>query len=204
MTGKKLKRRLEDLERRAASSSASPSPEQKYAQLDKTALARSKTSNANDSPRSSLDESYLPPQGFEYLLPLQNSQPDDKGMFSYQHTRQLSTSPPPLISYQSYPSPDSTFSGPDVGKSSYFSLPITSTDASYLLPPNRGFGNCLPGASSSGIKQEFYEEDDINPFSLSYASMAGVDIPVTYSYPTPMTLVGCPSFITNQSVSLTL
>lgn len=187
--GKKLKRRLEDLERRAASSSASASPEQKYAQLDKAALARNKASNTTTSSRRSLDESFLANQGFEYMIPPHNAQPDDKSMFSYQHTRQLSTSPPPLISYSSYSSTASNQSVPDTRKSNCFSIPITSSDASYLLGPTHGFANYLPNVSSSNIKQEYYEEDDINPFSLSYASMGGVDLPATYSYQTPMTLV---------------
>lgn len=184
---------MEDLERRAASSSASPSPEQKYAQLDKAALARSKASNINGSSRHSLDESYLPNQGFEYMLSSQNTHPDDKGMFSYQHTRQLSTSPPPLISYQSYSPPEVGSCAPDPRKSNYLSIPVTSSDTSYFLGSSQGFTNCLPNVSTSGIKQEYYEEDDINPFSLSYASMAGVDIPNNYTYQTPMTLVRSPS-----------
>lgn len=152
-------------------------------------MARSKAADTTTSPRRSLDEAYLNKQPFEYMLPPQNSQNEDKGMFSYQHTRQLSTSPPPVISYQPYSPADSAICGPDMGRNGYFSLPITSSDSNYLLPTSHGFAGCLSNVPAAQMKQEYYEEDDINPFSLSYASMAGVDIPATYSYQTPMTLV---------------
>ena len=41
------------------------------------------------------------------------------------------------------------------------------------------------GASSLAtppIKQEFYADDDMSPFSMSYASMAGVDVTAAQSY----------------------
>lgn len=187
--GKKLKRRLEDLERRAASSSASPSPEQTHVQIDITANHRDKAPHVAGSSTHVVDRSYMVDQDLEYIIPHKKAQANDKGMFSYQHTRQLSTSPPPLISYQSYSSTESTPYGVESHKTNYFSLPITSSDATYLMPPGHGIGSCVTSLSPGPVKQEYYE-DDINPFSLSYASMAGVDIPSTYSYHTPMTLVG--------------
>ena len=145
------------------------------------------------SSRHSRDDSCVADESLQYFLPSQKSQFDDKGMFSYQHTRQLSTSPPPLISYQSYPPTTGSLCGPDVHKRNYFSLPITSSEPSYMLPQPHGFTNCLPMAPPTHVKQEYYEEDDVNPFSLSYASMGGVDIPTPYnSYQTPLTLVRNP------------
>jgi hypothetical protein len=35
------------------------------------------------------------------------------------------------------------------------------------------------GIATPPIKQEFYAEDEINPFSMSYASIAGVDVSTT-------------------------
>ncbi|KAL1306940.1 hypothetical protein AAFC00_005580 [Neodothiora populina] len=187
---KKLKRRLEDLERRAASSSTSPSPEQKYTQLDRSALDRSETPSRADTSRNSIEQPYSNPQRPEYLLPLQQGPVDDKGMFSYQHTRQLSTSPPPLISYQPLSSSvDRTGSYfPDSRKQNYFTIPISTSDTSYLAGSGHAYANHPSSQPPSTVKQEYYEEDDVNPFSLSYASMAGVDVPNTYSYHTPMAL----------------
>jgi len=42
------------------------------------------------------------------------------------------------------------------------------------------------------IKPEVYEEDDMNPFSLSYASMAGVDVASQFAYQTPAVHVSIP------------
>lgn len=32
------------------------------------------------------------------------------------------------------------------------------------------------------VKQEFYGDDEINPFSMSYASISGVDVSTSQSY----------------------
>lgn len=187
---------MEDLERRAASSSGSPSPETSHAELD----PRHRASRLGGFPPQALGESYAPTQGYEYMLSSHQSHPDDKGMFSYQHTRQLSTSPPPLISYQSQSS-TMTMRSSETPDGGYFSLPPSTSDSSYHLAPNSGYTTGLPSASPSWIKQEYpnikqevyEEEDDMNPFSLSYASMAGVD-PQSYNnyQSTPLTLVSRP------------
>jgi len=62
-----------------------------------------------------------------------------------------------------------------------------------MLPQPHGFTSCLPMVPQTHVKQEYYEEDDVNPFGLSYASMGGVDIPTPYnSYQTPMNIVRNP------------
>lgn len=33
-----------------------------------------------------------------------------------------------------------------------------------------------------GMKQELFGDDDLNPFSMSYASMAGIDVSLAQSY----------------------
>jgi hypothetical protein len=103
-------------------------------------------------------------------------------MFSYQSTRQLSTSPPPILSYPSYSALDA------YGQSSYAHPPqyhsisgayndLSSYHSEYsshmppLLPVSmHGAGPAMKKYSSYG------DEDIISPFNMSYASMAGIDL----------------------------
>ena len=61
----------------------------------------------------------------------------------------------------------------------YDSPPYVSSDLQsytpYLPPFSQGFPGFLH-TKSVPVKQEYYGSDDINPFSMSYASMAGVDM----------------------------
>lgn len=110
-------------------------------------------------------------------------------MFAHQSTRQLSTSPPPPLFYssyypyhdsydhQAYPSP------PPLPQQlpSYHSLPSAqygdlSVPTQYLetLPsPLHPLPSSAPAAKR---RNAFGEEDMLNPFSMSYASMAGIDL----------------------------
>lgn len=115
--------------------------------------------------------------GYDYPY---SQAPDDKRMFSYQHTRQLSTSPPPLFSYQAYPSIEQGQFAPPMSNYMSYSLPVSSA---CLVPAQStmAYQTSMPAV----VKPELYEEDDMNPFSLSYASMAGVDVTTQFSYQTP-------------------
>ncbi|KAH6614962.1 hypothetical protein C7974DRAFT_402988 [Boeremia exigua] len=167
---KKLKKRLEDLERRAASSSASP--EQKPAELQPP-----QTSPRQEFPSpSSSDSSYTTP-------------PEDR-MFSHQYTRQLSTSPPPfsVASYSSaYPAPDAVaYSVPYTTHSPYHTIPATLTPEmpsyAYLPPPlSSAYPTTLPSLVPS-MKSEYYSEDDLSPFNVGYAAIGGIEIPPPHAY----------------------
>lgn len=179
LLGKKLKKRLEDLERRAGSSSASP--ELKHEELPQQPELISQHSNSQRQ-RSSSNEiargdtpDVLAQQ---YVLPS-----DDRGMFSQQFTRQLSTSPPPFsyasisgsdaLSYATYP-PAATFclqSGGGVDMPMY---------PQYLPVMPQQYQS--QGMISPPIKQEIFGDDEMSPFSMSYASMAGVDVSSGQSY----------------------
>ncbi|KAI5205384.1 hypothetical protein E4T39_03090 [Aureobasidium subglaciale] len=175
---KKLKKRLEDLERRAASSSASPSPEVKFVDLDLTNMSGFKGSShiSHIQESNNLDGRGYTSNGYDYPY---SQAPDDKRMFSYQHTRQLSTSPPPLFSYQAYPSIEQGQFAASM--SHYMSYPLAATSSCMVPSSTMAYQTSMPAT----IKPEVYEEDDMNPFSLSYASMAGVDVTSQFSYQTP-------------------
>jgi hypothetical protein len=176
---KKLKKRLEDLERRAASSSASP--EQKPAELQRP--TRSPRQNF-PSPASSESEygRRTPELQNHYVTP-----PEERGMFSHQYTRQLSTSPPPF-SYSTYPAPDTAaYSAPYAASHGpYHSIPTTTTPempvyAPYLPPLSSAYPTTLPSLVHP-MKSEYYDDNEISPFGVGYATMAGQEISPPHYY----------------------
>ncbi|CAG5157010.1 uncharacterized protein ALTATR162_LOCUS4803 [Alternaria atra] len=167
---KKLKKRLEDLERRAASSSASP--EQKPAELQPP-----QRSPRQEFPSPSSSES-------SYTTP-----PAEDRMFSHQYTRQLSTTPPPfsVASYSSaYPAPDAVAYSMPYSTSPYHTIPTTLTPEmpsyTYLPPPHSSsYSIGLPSLVPS-MKNEYYADEDTSPFGVGYAAICGNDILPSHSY----------------------
>jgi hypothetical protein len=178
---KKLKKRLEDLERRAASSSASPEP--KPAQL--AASQRSPRQAYPPSPASSESDFRRTPEAPSHYVH------EESGMFARQYTdRQLSTSPPPF-SYSNYPAPESAS----------YPVPYTTTApyhhtvATTISPEMTSYAAYLPPISAAAypitlpslaqpVKSEYYPEDDIaaNPFASGYQLMGGMEIPPPHHY----------------------
>jgi hypothetical protein len=104
-------------------------------------------------------------------------------MFAQQCTRQLSASPPPVFSY-----PSSSYSYTESYNQTSRPQPVYPTisqaynDLSFpnqylhALPANYP---TLPPATSSMKRESVYADEDImNPFTVNYATMAGIDIPV--------------------------
>ncbi|OKP09807.1 hypothetical protein PENSUB_4803 [Penicillium subrubescens] len=157
---KKLKRRLEDLERGAASSA---SPEASHAEpvaRPKAApnKARSKQQRANKANKATENKAHSVhastsegPASYEYY---NNTTQDERGMFGQQCTRQLSASPPPVFSYLPLPSYDGHISFTEYGE------PVASVG---------------PMVSAQGMYRKPYDED-MSPFGRSYATMAGIDL----------------------------
>lgn len=175
-TGKKLKRRLEDLERRAASSA---SPEATHAEPVAPAKAapnkpRSKQPRASKvtdhKAHSAHGSAPERPASYDYYTTTQ----DERGMFGQQCTRQLSASPPPVFSYPPMPNYDNF--RPGYGQLPvYHSVPSSYSDISFA---NYGdpVPSILPMVSGPAIGRKPYDEDMMSPFSMSYASMAGIDL----------------------------
>ena len=179
MLGKKLKKRLEDLERRAASSSASP--EQKPAELQPPTRSPRQEFPSPASSESEYGRRTPEIQG-HYIPP-----PEERGMFSHQYTRQLSTSPPPF-SYSTYPAPDTAgYSGPyATTHAPYHSIPVTTTPempvyGTYLPPLSSAYPTTLPSLVHP-MKSDYYAEEEISPFGVGYATMAGIEIPPPHPY----------------------
>lgn len=175
---KKLKKRLEDLERRAGSSSASPEQQPvELARSDSAMSTRVGSSNASRprSTSSQLRRDQTPEVlAQQYVLPSS----EDRGMFSQQYTRQLSTSPPPF-SYHSLATSEGANYTAYPQSNAYCNMPHTMDIPlyhSYVQPMHHAYPN---GMATPPIKQEFYPDEEINPFSMSYASIAGVDVSTT-------------------------
>ena len=180
--GKKLKKRLEDLEARARSSSGSP--EQSHEELAQPEVVSERaTPIGNQRQRSSSNHirGDRTPETVhqQYVLPS-----DDRGMFSQQFTRQMSTSPPPF-SYGSLPSTEAAGYSTYPGTASYCTIP-SGMDMQfypqYLPPIQHSYQHTVPSMTTPPIKQEYYHDDEMSPFSMSYATMAGVDVSAAQSY----------------------
>lgn len=169
-TGKKLKRRLEDLERRAATSA---SPEQSHAEpvspkpTPKTRTKQRSAKSKDIKPHSQSDRA----GSYDYYSP-----EDRQTMFAQQCTRQLSASPPPVFSYPSMSSYDayrqSTYSQSPV----YHAAPSTYNDIAYQTEYGEHMPSLVPVLPSMQARKLAYDEDLISPFSMSYATMAGIDL----------------------------
>lgn len=181
-SGKKLKKRLEDLEARARSSSGSP--EQSHEELAEPESApehAASISNQQQRSGSNHSRSDRTPETVhqQYVLPS-----EDRGMFSQQYTRQMSTSPPPfsyggfhsaeLASYSTYPPAQSFCTMPGTSDMQYY--------PPYVPPTQQSYQHIIPSMTTPPIKQEYYQDDEMSPFSMSYATMAGVDVSAAQSY----------------------
>ncbi|KAL4929594.1 bZIP transcription factor [Aspergillus undulatus] len=193
---KKLKRRLEDLEKRAAS--ASESPERSLEQPEPVKLpVKSRAKHTRTSRTSSDNHSRSPASTSTDRASYDSYSTDERGsasssMFSYQSTRQLSTSPPPILSYPSYSSLDPyshssyahnppqyhsiSVSGPysDVSYHSHNSHSASTSEYPSPVP------SLLPVMHQHTAKKYpsygASDDDIISPFNMSYASMAGIDL----------------------------
>lgn len=183
-SGKKLKKRLEDLERRAGSSSASP--EQKHQELAETESVSSAQPSIHDAQWQDPDVNHVSRERTPDVLPQQYILPsNDPGMFSQQSTRQLSTSPPPF-SYGPFSSLDVPSYTTASSTVAYCSVDGSGMDMplypQYITGMSQSYQPIVPSMASPPIKEEYYNDDEMNPFSLSYASIAGVDVVTTQSY----------------------
>jgi len=190
--GKKLKRRLEDLERRAGSSSASPP--QMHVELEQP----ERSDNSRRYMRSPEQESASdlesttrhnsPDLHYQYTPPLQS---EEDPLFSHQrYGRELSRSPP-QFTYHNYPAPDDILYPPFSQSQPYRTT--TSRVEPYKTEPYSEYLAPIPTTLPSlmlynhPVKQEGTPDDDtMSPFNMSYAVMAGgIDIHNSYRHDSP-------------------
>jgi hypothetical protein len=183
--GKKLKRRLEDLERRAGSSA---SPPEVHAQLKHTSKKQQTnnykapaTQNNTNVPRAKLSPRVLSQN--QYTPPMHN---DDDSLFANAFDRDGSHTPPLFAYHHSYPPPEENiypaYPSTQPYRPTNSAIPTTQGYPEYLaptpmtLPSMMHFNEALKRDSFTG------NDDSLNPFSMSYAAMAGIDIQSSHTY----------------------
>jgi hypothetical protein len=173
--GKKLKKRLEDLEKKANSNSASP--EQRPNSLAKPKAPKKKDSTASKSSACSEASS-------SYSQPIRTPGPQQIGFFSMPEdrlfpeplSRQLSHSPPPPAPYSivstdlfTYPTFSSQSSYPGVSASCPDPA-IYSYQTSFASPYPTPMSGDFP------VKPEIFSEVDPMPFNLAFAPLSSTDL----------------------------
>ncbi|KAI1325041.1 hypothetical protein F5Y16DRAFT_379117 [Xylariaceae sp. FL0255] len=172
---KKLKRRLEDLERRAGSSDEGSSPThvaEKPSQSNNR--GSKKTSKGSKSNAATAQKQVVPPQ---YTPPMTH---DDEIMFASQYDERERTHSPPFV-YSSYPPPDEMMVAPySAAQPSYHAMTTAEGYPSYMassavpctLPPMTHF--------SEAIKREAYHPEEMSPYY--YMNNMEVNAPGTYDH----------------------
>ena len=96
-------------------------------------------------------------------------------MFAQQCTRQLSASPPPVFSYPSMSPYDAYRQSTYAQSPIYHAAPNTYNEIAYQTEYGSAVPSLVPVLPSMQRKLA-YDEDLISPFSMSYATMAGIDL----------------------------
>lgn len=168
-----MKRRLEDLERRAGSSSASPP--QMHAEIQQSSRQEVQQ-HYKRSPeiRQQISPRLLPSQ---YTPPMQS---DDDMMFSHGFERDGSRTPP-LFAYHTYPAPEDIVYPPYPHSQQY--RPVSSSGdwsraEDYLAPVPVTLPSMMQFHDS--IKRE--HEDTMSPFNMSYQGLPAIDIHGQHGY----------------------
>ena len=158
--GKKLKRRLEDLERRAGSSSASPPSthaELQNHQTNNQQFKRSSNQQRPTSPRILPSQQYTPPMEDNELIFAQN--------FNREGSRT-----PPLFAYSAYPAPEDIIY-PPYSQQQYQPL-VTSSEYTDFLQP---VPVTLPSMMHfhEAIKRE--DESTMSPYNIYGQGLPSID-----------------------------
>lgn len=183
------------MEKRAASTSASP--EQSHAEpalpkpSGRSRVARNRSKSSINSVNNSIDnDSYHISRNGNNRAnsPLissvtrtlyDSSYPDEQrggSMFSLQCTRQLSASPPPVFSYTSY-SHLNPYGSPVYGQSPplYHSPSFQSANIPSFHDLS-SFAGDYDHPATGQTKRSYADEEILSPFSMSYATMAGINL----------------------------
>lgn len=185
--GKKLKRRLEDLERRAGSTSASPEPQPRPSPpepLRSSARSEGRQSSAQRSSTGSSTRLALPPSPDPFNLSHPPAQDDRHSSYpreDFFHSAAPSPSPE-LASYASFSAAEHTRYSPSFQSGSYYPEPASSYHG-YLTPRS----SATPQRSPPQIKQELYG-DALGVWSYppsSAASVGSIEMPQPQHYHQP-------------------
>jgi hypothetical protein len=202
--GKKLKRRLEDLERRAASTSASP--EQSYQELAQPE-ERAGSEKHRQSPRGASTTTTAQrrlQQSPESVSREFRRSREERTTAVGQRQREASASPPPLFSFSTYPPSEPLYSH-GFAQASVQPVLAPYCDHSYHHPYNASLHSTLPTmpTSADGIKTEnlFPDDDLLSPFNMNYASISGLGVNPSRAYSDASAHVNYPNFFASTHFS---
>jgi hypothetical protein len=205
-SGKKLKRRLEDLERRAASTSASPEQSyQELAQPDERAGSE-KHRQSSRGPSTTTAQRRLQrspePVSREFRRPREER---TAAVGQRQRVpREASASPPPLFSFPTYPPSEPSYSH-GFAQASLQPVLAPYYDHPYHHPYNASLHSTLPTmpTSADGIKTEnlFPDDDLLSPFNMNYASISGLGVNPSRAYSDASAHVNYPNFFASTHFS---
>jgi hypothetical protein len=172
--GKKLKARLEDLERKAGSGSVSPQPESRRSSSEASHEERSREMvlTVDSVGRARYGRQISP----DMMAPLDcsGSSGDERfDMYDRQYNK-----PPQLFAYSSMASSDQSLYASYPQHTPLQSMPIGmggdySNYSSYPLSSHTALGGLSTSSSHPGL---YADEDLLNPFSISYSSMGSADV----------------------------
>ncbi|GAP88395.2 putative transcription factor bZIP [Rosellinia necatrix] len=177
---KKLKRRLEDLERRAGSSDEGSSPThapEKMAQSNGRSTKKNSKAAKSGAAAAAQKPAY-PPQ----FTPPMN--PDDELLFQNGYDDRERSNTPPFV-YSNYPPPDEIMGTPYSSAQPYHAMTTAEGYPSYMastvpctLPPMTHFHDA--------IKREYAGEENMSPYVNYYVPM-DVNAPGPYDHSSPHT-----------------
>jgi hypothetical protein len=183
--GKKLKKRIEDLERRVGSSSASTSQQSIHLSTSDSVatIHKSSTSGLEPSSTNSPVNQYRASRrsAQQDMIPfLEDSSTRSERHIRQPLTRQPSTPPPSPFTYSSLDGNSMNACNTSCSRWTGYSDIQSSTDTA--AQPT--YTQWTPGAYTYGVvkppfKREFLAEDGVDLFSMSYNYVAGFDISTT-------------------------
>lgn len=194
-SGKKIKRRLEDLEKRASSSS----PEHVHAELSPSRSAHP-TSKRRSSKTGATSQ--LNPNSQDSTMPAYSFAPGTKSELSpEQFPRDLSVSPPPVLP-QSYSLPDPNIHAGYYQEPHIQTLPASYSD--YTAPPGYlpsppitlpSMTNTVPYQSLKS--SSYYDNGDMMPqhYVNGYTPFTSMELPMQQSYSDSTAHVNHPEYI---------
>ncbi|KAH8666398.1 hypothetical protein BX600DRAFT_461658 [Xylariales sp. PMI_506] len=168
---KKLKRRLEDLERRAGTPNGSTSPSGSEKQGQTASKATKKQSPGKTQKPSNASQKAVPAPQF---TPPMN--PEDELLFPPAYDdRERSHTPPFMSAYPSYPPPPEEMMLPPYGNAQPYQ-PMTTAE-SYSNYMATTMPCTLPSMThfSDAIKRETYPDESLSPY-MSYGFVPGLEV----------------------------
>ncbi|KFG85769.1 hypothetical protein MANI_026709 [Metarhizium anisopliae] len=171
---KKLKRRLEDLERRAGSSDDGETEKKPQSNNPSKSKRQSTSKTTKPSPPAPTAKPIQVSQG-QFTPPMENN--EEMVVFSAGFEKRERSITPPLFAYPSYPAPDELLLDPYASAQPYPSISAADPYPHYLAATT--MPATLPAMTNySDMKQC---DDGLSPY-LNYSFVSGVDINMSSHY----------------------